>query len=111
MAALLLAVLALTADSRALLLVVGAVFGAACGCCLVSGLRETERLSSVDERGATVAVFYAPTYLGFAAPYTLGTLVNLGAGLRGAMLVAAAAGVVSLVVVSAATRVARPPAW
>ncbi|MGI9157382.1 MAG: MFS transporter [Marmoricola sp.] len=105
--AILVGVLALTLDSRVLLLVAGVVFGAAYGCCLVSGLRETERLSSVEERGATVAVFYALTYVGFAAPYVLGALVDLGAGLRGAMLAAAAAAVLSLVLVSATTMIGR----
>ena len=91
-------VLALATDVRWLLLVGGPVLGAAYGCVLVSGLRETERLSPPDERGATVAVFYALTYLGFAFPYALGAL---GGGIA-ALVVAGVVAAVCLVVVSLA---------
>ena len=102
-------ILALSADSRLLLLLAAPVFGAAYGCCLVSGLRETERLAAPDERGATVAVFYALTYVGFAAPYVLGGLAGLGLGARGALAVAVGAAVVSLlVVVGGPRRLSRP---
>ncbi|MCY7397040.1 MAG: MFS transporter [Nocardioides sp.] len=103
-----LGVLALSADSRWLLMLAAPVFGAAYGCCLVSGLRETERLSLLDERGATVAVYYALTYLGFAAPYALGALAGGGIGARGAMLAAGAAVLVCLVVVTLSASVRRP---
>lgn len=105
-----LGVLALTDDNRWLLLLAAPVFGAGYGCCLVSGLRETERLSAPDERGATVAVYYALTYLGFVAPYLLGAISGIGAGPRGAMLTAGVAVVLSLVVVSLAARLRRPGA-
>jgi hypothetical protein len=47
------------------------VLGAAYGLCLVAGLVEIQRLA--DRRGlaALTAVYYAFTYLGFAAPYLL----------------------------------------
>ncbi|MDQ4051615.1 MAG: MFS transporter [Actinomycetota bacterium] len=96
-------VLTLSVDVRWLLLVSGPLLGAGYGCCLVSGLRETERLAAPDERGATVAVFYALTYVGFAAPYVLGGLA-VGIGARGALLCAATAACACLVVVSAVRR-------
>ncbi|WP_345267014.1 MFS transporter [Nocardioides nanhaiensis] len=100
----LLGVATLTTDVRWLLLVAGPVLGAAYGCVLVSGLRETERLAAPDQRGATVAVFYALTYLGFAAPYALGALAGAGLGPRGALLAAVVAALVSLAVISTASR-------
>lgn len=101
-------ILALTQASRMLVLVGAPVFGAGYGFCLVSGLRETERLSAPDERGATVAIFYALTYLGFAAPYVLGLLDSAGTGPRGAVAAAGAAALACLLVVTAALR--RAPA-
>lgn len=62
-------VLALAGDSRALILVAAPLFGVGYGCCLISGLRETERIADPAELGATVSVFYALTYVGFATPY------------------------------------------
>lgn len=103
----LLGIVALTAEARLLLLVAGPLFGVAYGCCLVSGLRETERLSLPDERGATVSVFYALTYLGFAVPYALGAIASGGLGPRGAVAVMVAAAAVCLAVVSAAVRAPR----
>ncbi len=100
----LLGVLSLTLDSHLVLLVAGFVLGAAYGMCLVSGLRDTERLASPDERGATVAVYYVLTYLGFAAPYALGWLSQTGLGDRAAMLVAAVLALVSAVVVTVSRR-------
>jgi len=80
------AIVALQTDDRWLLLLAGPVFGAAYGCCLVSGLRETERVADHGELGATVAVFYALTYVGFAAPYALGAISGAGTGDEGALL-------------------------
>ncbi len=93
-------VLALATDVRWLLLLSGPVLGGAYGCVLVSGLRETERLAHPDERGATIAVFYALTYAGFAVPYVLGAL---GGGVP-ALVAAIVAAVLCLVVVSVAGR-------
>ncbi len=93
-------VLALASDQRLLLLLAGPVLGGAYGCVLVSGLRETERIAHPDERGATVAVFYALTYVGFAFPYLLGAF---GGGIP-ALLVAAVVVVACLVTVSVAGR-------
>jgi MFS family permease len=97
-----LCVLALHEQVRVLLLVCGPVLGVGYGCCLVSGLRETERLADPAEKGATVAVYYAVTYLGFAAPYLLGALAGTGLDAVGAVCVAAALAIVSLSVPSLA---------
>ena len=104
----LLGVLALTLDSHLVLLVAGFVLGTAYGLCLVSGLRETERLAPADERGATVAVYYVLTYVGFAAPYVLGALSGAGLGDRGAVLVATAAAVLAAVLISVSRRRLAP---
>jgi MFS family permease len=97
-------ILALTVDVRWLLLVSAPLLGAGYGCCLVSGLRETERIAAPDERGATVAVFWALTYIGFAAPYLLGGLAGAGLGARGALMAAAVVACACLVAVSVARR-------
>jgi MFS family permease len=65
------------AGSKALVLVAAIPFGIAYGMCLVSGLRETERLAPADERGASIAIFLALTYLGFGAPYLFDLLDGL----------------------------------
>lgn len=107
MAATAIGILALQTDVRWLLLVAGLVFGAAYGCCLVSGLRETERLADHGELGATVAVFYALTYLGFGAPYALGAISGAGTGDEGALLLTIGVVALCLAVVTAAGRRAR----
>jgi len=61
--------------------------GAGYGLILVGGLHETERLARPDERAATIAVFLALTYAGFALPY----LVSALGGDAGALAVLAAA--------------------
>jgi MFS family permease len=86
-----------------LVLVAALPLGAGYGLCLVSGLRESERLARADERGATLAVFYALTYVGFAAPYLL-ALVAQVTGTAPALLVATAAGVLTAGLVLRATR-------
>jgi MFS family permease len=47
----------------------GLVLGAAYGLCLVAGLIEVQRLASARELARATSVYYALTYLGFAAPY------------------------------------------
>lgn len=73
-------VAAIAAGSEALVVVAAVPLGSAYGLIMVSGLLETERLSRPTERGATIAVYYALTYLGFAAPY----LINAVGGALGA---------------------------
>jgi MFS family permease len=57
----------------------GVVLGAWCGygLCLVSGLLEIQRLASHEDLASLTAVFYALTYIGFAAPIVLAELERL----------------------------------
>ena len=97
-----LGIVAITADSRWVVLLAAPVFGAGYGLGLVSGLREVERLAPPSERGAVVGVFYGLAYLGMFAPYLLGAVAGLGIGPRGALLTAAAFAAAGLVVVTVA---------
>ncbi len=99
-----LGIVAVTVDSRWVVLLAAPVFGAGYGCGLVSGLREVERLAPPAERGAVVGVFYGLAYLGMFAPYLLGAIAGAGLGTRGALLVAAGVAATGLAVVSVAAR-------
>lgn len=94
----LLGALAVREQALGLVLAAALPLGAAYGLCLVSGLRESERLARPDERGATLAVFYALTYVGFAAPYLLAALAHR-TGDAGALAVVAGAAALTAVVV------------
>jgi hypothetical protein len=72
-----LAIAVICASSRAGAAGAAVAFGLAYGLCLVSGLRECERLAAPREHGAVVACFYALTYLGFAIPYLVDGLNGL----------------------------------
>ena len=104
-AACLLGILAVTADSRWVIVAAAPVFGAGYGCGLVSGLRESERLAPVTERGAVVGVFYGLAYLGMFAPYLLGAVAGVGPGPRVALAVAAGCAALALVVQYRTSRV------
>jgi hypothetical protein len=62
-----------TVDGRGdwLLVPTGLVLGGAYGLCLVAGLIEVQRLAPARELARATSVYYALTYLGFAAPYLL----------------------------------------
>ena len=64
-----LAIVAVTTFSQATALTCAALFGCAYGLCLVSGLRESERLADRREHAAVVACYYVLTYVGFAGAY------------------------------------------
>ena len=72
---------AVTAGSHIVWLLVpcAVVLGSAYGLCLVAGLVEVQRMAGGRDLARLTAVFYAFTYLGFAAPY----LLALGAHLAG----------------------------
>ena len=53
------------------------VLGAAYGLCLVAGLVEVQRLAGRGALAGLTAVYYALTYLGFAAPYLLAVAAHL----------------------------------
>lgn len=95
--------LALVLDAPALLIVTAPLLGAAYGLCLVSGLRLSERIAAPGERGATLAVFYALTYLGFGAPYVLTGVEHLTGDVAALLLAAGAAAATALWVTRAST--------
>jgi hypothetical protein len=101
-------VLALAGDSRALVLLAAPLFGVGYGFTLISGLRESERIADPAELGATVSLFYALAYLGFATPYV--TDVLDGAFGEGGALAALAALAVACVLVSASAAPRRAAA-
>jgi hypothetical protein len=78
-----LAAVVVAASSRPGAVVCAVLCGLAYGQCLVSGLRECERLADRREHGAVVACYYALTYVGFGAPYLVdglnGPLGRVGA--------------------------------
>jgi MFS family permease len=88
------AIAVIGASSRAGVIGCAVAFGLAYGLCLVSGLRECERLADRREHGAVVACYYALTYLGFGAPYLVDGL-NGPFGRTGTMAVLAVVAAVS----------------
>jgi predicted MFS family arabinose efflux permease len=74
---------AVASSDRVLAGVAALLLGLAYGLCLVSGLRQAERMAGPDERGAVIACYYALAYLGFATPYLAAGLGAL-AGKTGA---------------------------
>jgi MFS family permease len=64
-----LAIAAVTTSDRAIAIACAVLFGCTYGLCLVSGLRESERLADRREHGAVVACFYVLTYVGFGGAY------------------------------------------
>jgi MFS family permease len=76
---------AVAASDRVLGGAAAVLLGLAYGLCLVSGLRQAERMAAPGEHGAVVACYYAVAYLGFAAPYLVDGL-GLAAGKTGAFV-------------------------
>lgn len=60
-----------------LVAVAAVVLGSGYGCCLVSGLLQTQRIAPTGELAGLTAVYYALTYVGFAAPVVLAMLARL----------------------------------
>lgn len=89
-----LAVPAVAAGSTAVAGACAVLFGLGYGLCLVTGLRESERLAGPGTQGAVVACFYALTYLGFGFPYLADGLAAL-AGRTAAFAVLAGAALAS----------------
>jgi MFS family permease len=108
-AALCVGVVAIAAHSEALVVLAAIPFGSAFGMCLVAGLRETERLAPASERGASIAVFLAITYVGFGAPYLFEVLSG-AVGARTALLALAAVAALTALATAAASRVRLNPA-
>jgi MFS family permease len=76
-AGVLLGALAGSSDSWPLVVPAAILLGCGYGLCLVSGLLEIQRLASGADLASLTAVFYALTYIGFAAPIVLAELERL----------------------------------
>jgi hypothetical protein len=102
-----LAIAAVTTSSRAIALACAALFGCAYGLCLVSGLRESERLAGRREHAAVVACYYVLTYVGFGAAY-LADGLNAVIGRAGTFVALAVAAALTAIWTGGYTAVARP---
>jgi hypothetical protein len=109
LAALALAALAVSARSWPLALPADVLFGAGYGLSLVSGLLEVQGLAAPGELASLTAIFYALTYVGFAAPLAIAELERVMAP---AVVLLAGAGLAALALawVASATQRGRPPA-
>ena len=94
--------IAAAAASPLLVLAAAAGLGAGYGFCLVSGLREAERLAAPGELAGLVAVYYVLAYLGFCGPYGLALLAPV-VGYPAGLLIAA--GLASATLIWIATQV------
>lgn len=83
------------------------LLGAGYGLCIVTGLREVERLAPPGELGGLVAIFYTLAYAGLALPYLL-ALAAPHLGYPAAVLLAALAAGVTAVLLAVQGR--RHPA-
>ncbi|RBY96550.1 MFS transporter [Blastococcus sp. TF02-8] len=82
------------------------LLGTGYGCCLVSGLLETQRIAAPGELAGLTAVYYALTYVGFAAPVVLALLATL---LPYWVLLLGAAGLAALTLAVTATAPREQP--
>ena len=103
-AALLLGALAANTREWPLVVPAGILFGAGYGLCLVSGLLEVQRLSPPAELASITAIFYALTYLGFAAPLVLAELEPFAAAATLLLGATALAILTALTVIAAEAR-------
>ncbi|HEX5194118.1 MAG TPA: MFS transporter [Solirubrobacteraceae bacterium] len=71
----------------------GVLLGGGYGICIVSGLLEIQRIAHRDDLASLTAVFYALTYVGFAAPIVLTELERFASA---PLLLVCTAGVVAL---------------
>jgi hypothetical protein len=113
LAAMALAALAVALGSWPLVLPADVLFGAAYGLCLVSGLLEVQALAAPGELASLTAIFYALTYVGFAAPLVIAELEHVMSApvvlLVGAALAAPVLGWVALATAGGRARDARAP--
>jgi hypothetical protein len=97
LAGLALAALAVALGSWPLVLPADVLLGAGYGLCLVSGLLEVQGLAAPGELASLTAIFYALTYVGFAAPLAIAELEHL---MRPAVVLLAGLGLLALVIAS-----------
>ncbi len=101
-----LAAVTVSAGAVWLLVPCAIVLGCAYGLSLVAGLAEVQRLAGDEGLARLTAVFYAFTYIGFAAPY----LLALGAHVTGYALLLAFAAALALATAALVEPRAAPPA-
>jgi hypothetical protein len=87
-------------------LVAALALGGAYGLCLVSGLLEVQRIAHPDNLASLTAVYYAFTYLGFAAPIVLAELAPVASHQA---LLAAVAGLAALTLLRVVVQARRHP--
>ncbi len=107
LAGLALAVLAVALGSWPLALPADVLLGAGYGLCLVSGLIEVQGLAAPGELASLTAIFYALTYVGFAAPIAIAELEHL---MRPAVVLLAGVGLLALVHRGVRAAMRRAPA-
>jgi len=109
LAGLALAALAVALGSWPLALPADMLLGTGYGLCLVSGLLEVQALAAPGELASLTAIFYALTYVGFAAPLAIAELEHL---MRPAVVLISGAGLLALVLAAVATamRPSKPAA-
>ncbi|CAL8896375.1 Major facilitator family transporter [Kocuria varians] len=71
------AVLASATLNIAVVLLTSAILGCGYGLCLVSGLKEVQRIARPDDLAGLTAVYYSVTYLGFFVPMVLALVSSL----------------------------------
>jgi MFS family permease len=103
---LLVGALAAATESPLFVLVAALLLGGAYGLCLVSGLLEVQRIAHPDDLASLTAVYYAFTYVGFAAPIVLAELAPVAS--RQA-LIAGAAGLAALTLLLVVVQARRHP--
>jgi hypothetical protein len=102
-AGLLLGAWAAHAQSWPLVVPAAALLGCGYGLCLVSGLLEIQRIASGADLASLTAVFYALTYLGFAAPIVLAQLEHLASAPQLLVISAVLAGLIATAVLLASS--------
>ena len=75
----LLGAVAAQAESWPLVVPAAALLGCGYGLCIVSGLLETQRLARSEDLASLTAIYYALSYIGFAAPIILAELERVAA--------------------------------
>jgi hypothetical protein len=107
LAGLALAALAVAIGSWPLALPADILLGAGYGLCLVSGLLEVQGLAAPGELASLTAIFYALTYVGFAAPIAIAELEHL---MRPAVALLAAVGLLGFMLAGVRVAMRRPAA-
>lgn len=90
-------------------LVAAALLGAGYGLTLVAGLSEVQRIAGPDDLAGLTAVYYSLTYLGFFVPMVFAAVAHL-ISFAALFLIGVGAGLVCLIITTAAWRAHLPGA-